>query len=150
LTILDTVYLWHGCGSTDAERQAAVQYASRISKGETNAIQLYEGENDQDELFWMALGNDEFAKANYWQWRRQASDIDPRIWRVSAKANPPVCQIQFSSRHWTDITNRSLKYNHSERSPRAIIPSILLTVFGSFLSRSGQWPEVIVPAFSLL
>lgn len=93
LKILDTVYIWHGCGSTDAERQAAVKYASQISYGEANAIQLYESENDQDELFWMALGDDDFAKADYWQWRRQASDVDPRIWRVNVMADPPIVAV---------------------------------------------------------
>lgn len=91
LTILDTIYVWHGCGSTDAERRAATQYASRIGKEQSPAIQLLEGENDSDELFWMALGDEEFAKADYWQWRRTSPETDPRIWRVDVKANPPVC-----------------------------------------------------------
>jgi hypothetical protein len=96
---LDTVYVWHGCGSTDAERQAAAEYAARISAGGANAIQLYEDKNDQDELFWMALGDDDFAKADYWQWRRQASDVDPRIWRVDARADPPVCFLHIPSEY---------------------------------------------------
>lgn len=90
LNILDTAYIWHGCGSTESERQAAVQYSSRIAKGGSPAIQLHEGEDDADDLFWMALGDDEYARADYWQWRRQISEADPRIWRVDAKANLPV------------------------------------------------------------
>ncbi|KXN85318.1 Gelsolin [Leucoagaricus sp. SymC.cos] len=93
LTILDTVYVWHGCGSTGAERQAALKYASRISEAGTNVIHLNEGENDQDELFWMVLGEEEFARADYWQWRRRASDIDPRIWRVDARADSPIIAV---------------------------------------------------------
>ncbi|KAF9447197.1 hypothetical protein P691DRAFT_776317 [Macrolepiota fuliginosa MF-IS2] len=93
LTILDAIYVWHGCGSTDEERQAAVQYASRIGNSGSSAIQLREGEDDDDELFWMALGDEEFARADYWQWRRQSSGIDPRVWRVDAKANPPVVAV---------------------------------------------------------
>lgn len=96
LTILDTIYVWHGCGSTEIEREAAVRYSSRVGKEGSPAVQLYEGENDDDELFWMALGDDEYAKANYWQWRRQTSETDPQIWHVDAKANPPVSILRPS------------------------------------------------------
>ena len=88
LTILDMVYIWHGCGSTDIERQAAIKYASRICGRRANIIEMFEAENDQVEAFWMVLGDEGFAKANYWQWRRYAPDIDPRIWRINATIYP--------------------------------------------------------------
>jgi hypothetical protein len=43
---------------------------------------LLEGETDNDEMFWMILGEDDFAKADYWKWRKVSSGIDPVIWRV--------------------------------------------------------------------
>ena len=34
-------------------------------------------------MFWMILGEDAFANANYWQWRPSAADAAPRVWVVS-------------------------------------------------------------------
>jgi len=91
------VYVWHGCGSTDIERQAAIKYASRICDRRANIIEMFEAENDQVEAFWMALGDEEFAKADYWQWRRNAPDVDPRIWRINATIYP-------TARHTSSLT----------------------------------------------
>ena len=67
------------------ERQAALEYAQSIVTSGANITELMDGENDNDEMFWMMLGSDEFAKAGYWQWRRDSTDVDPRIWRVNAE-----------------------------------------------------------------
>jgi hypothetical protein len=49
-------------------------------------------EGKEDDSFWMFLGQDTYAHADYWRFRKQATDdyVDPRIWRVdcSAKAEP--------------------------------------------------------------
>lgn len=84
LAILGTVYVWYGCGSTPGERQAALQYARSIEVGETTAIELYEGRKNNDEMFWMILGDEEYANADYWKWRNISPSIDPHIWRVTA------------------------------------------------------------------
>lgn len=34
-------------------------------------------------MFWMILGEEAFANANYWQWRPSAADINPRVLEVS-------------------------------------------------------------------
>jgi hypothetical protein len=104
---LDNVYVWHGCGSSDAERQAAQQYASRLEKDESSVIQLHEGENDTEELFWMALGDDDFARADYWRWRRSSIITDPQIWRVDAKSAVPVSLCGFAS--WCLLNTENFK-----------------------------------------
>lgn len=114
LNILDTVYIWHGCGSTEPERQAAVQYSSRITKGSSQAIQLHEGDDDADDLFWMALGDSEYARADYWQWRRQTAEVDPRIWRIDAGANLPVSILKSNGMRSYDNHNLGLSYSVSE------------------------------------
>lgn len=87
LTILDTVYVWHGCGSTDLERKAAIEYAEGLVRTSAPPVELLEGENDTDEMFWMILGDEQFAKADYWQWRKTSPVIDPSIWKVEASRN---------------------------------------------------------------
>lgn len=98
LAILGTVYVWYGCGSTPGERQAALQYARSIEVGETTAIELYEGRKNNDEMFWMILGDEEYANADYWKWRNISPSIDPHIWRVTASPDKDaVCCVLSSS-----------------------------------------------------
>jgi len=84
ISVLNSVYVWHGCGSTQTERQAACRYALTLTSSVDNVTELSQGENDDDEMFWMILGDDGFANADYWKWRRTSSFILPRIWRVNA------------------------------------------------------------------
>ncbi|KAF8633344.1 hypothetical protein AX17_004516 [Amanita inopinata Kibby_2008] len=85
LSILNTIYIWYGCGSTEAERQAASNYARSFVAAGQNPVELSESENDEDDMFWMILGGRGFAKADYWKWRRDMSMADPRVWRVEAE-----------------------------------------------------------------
>ncbi|KAL1673762.1 hypothetical protein EV122DRAFT_221985 [Schizophyllum commune] len=87
-SILNTQYVWHGRGSTTQEREAALQYAKALSGGAEDAItRLTEGEDDQDEMFWAMLGDDAWASADYWQWRKEATNVDPRVWLVEDGAS---------------------------------------------------------------
>jgi len=83
LTVLGNAYVWHGLGSLDSERSAAVQYAGKLG-GEIT--ELFQGNNDSDETFWMVLGDEDYATADYWKWRRSSSRTDPRIWRIDASS----------------------------------------------------------------
>jgi hypothetical protein len=65
--------------------------------GGTPAIELYESGKNNDEMFWMILGDDEYANADYWKWRSNASSIDPRIWRVKARTDKDVVCCTLSS-----------------------------------------------------
>jgi len=85
LSILDTLYVWYGRGSTPQERLAALGYARSLAATGSSVIELTEGEDDNDEMFWMILGDRGYAKADYWKWRRTASVPDPRVWRIDAK-----------------------------------------------------------------
>lgn len=84
LTILDTLYVWHGCGSRQQERDAALKYAQGLAAKGSTVFELIEDESDDDEMFWMILGDDEYAKADYWKWRRTAPEISPRLWRIDS------------------------------------------------------------------
>ncbi|KAI3618752.1 gelsolin repeat [Moniliophthora roreri] len=93
LTLLDTVYVWHGRGSTDLERRAALQYGRLLS---SNIVEFIQGINDEEEMFWMVLGEGEFAIADYWRWKRMSPEHDPRIWLVDAsQPGEPVATVDF-------------------------------------------------------
>ncbi|KAG6378251.1 hypothetical protein JVT61DRAFT_13957 [Boletus reticuloceps] len=83
-TILDNIYVWHGCGSVAAERTAALRYAQDMATKGTLVKELVEGENDGDEeMFWMIVGDSEsYAKADYWRWRHSIVPSGPRCWLV--------------------------------------------------------------------
>ncbi|KAJ3514326.1 hypothetical protein NLJ89_g2435 [Agrocybe chaxingu] len=85
VTILDSVYVWHGRGSSAQERKSAFQYANALLDNKGTPIELVEGENDADEMFWMIMGDTEFAAADYWRWRKMSPHIDPFVWRVDIK-----------------------------------------------------------------
>ncbi len=97
VSVLDTLWVWHGRGSTDVERRAAIDYSRRLSDNNSpvipNVVEVREG--DEDEMFWMLLGNDGYASADHWKWRRDAgNDVELRVWKVDCDAqNPPVTRL---------------------------------------------------------
>lgn len=88
VSILDQIYVWHGCGSTPKERNAARDYAQASAVKGTSITELREGDNDvNDEMFWMVLGDSgDYAKADYWRFRSASAPCDPRCWIVDATA----------------------------------------------------------------
>jgi hypothetical protein len=108
LSVLGTVYVWYGCGSTPRERQAALQYARRLEVSDTPPIELHES-GKKDEMFWMILGDEEYANADYWKWRNTSSLIDPRIWRVNALTDKDVVCCILSSPYsgWLTLLSKA-------------------------------------------
>ena len=51
LTILGSIYVWHGRGSIDSEKTGAIKYAKSMMTPELTLTELHEGE--EDEMFWM-------------------------------------------------------------------------------------------------
>ncbi|KAL1715806.1 hypothetical protein EV715DRAFT_255726 [Schizophyllum commune] len=97
-SILNTQYVWHGRGSTTQEREAALQYAKTLSGGAEDAItRLTEGEDDQDEMFWAMLGDEAWASADYWQWRKEAANVNPRVWLVEDGASKVTSSVVLST-----------------------------------------------------
>jgi hypothetical protein len=88
------VYIWHGQGALPTERQAARAYAKGLG---SDLVEMTQGEDDNDEMFWMAFGSDEFAKANYWKWRQVTDDPNPRIWAIDSRAQNKVCYLETSN-----------------------------------------------------
>ena len=65
--------------------------------GDDPAIELYENEKNNDEMFWMILGDEDYANADYWKWRNNSPLIDARIWRVNAHTDENVvCAYSLS------------------------------------------------------
>ncbi len=91
VSILSTVYVWHGRGSPPAERNAALDYAKTLASNPDEVVILIENEgDDEEEMFWMVLGDDaEYAKAEYWKWRPSVG-FAPRTWSVDADRKNPV------------------------------------------------------------
>ncbi|KAI0645465.1 hypothetical protein C8Q79DRAFT_1001065 [Trametes meyenii] len=92
VSILETYYVWHGRGSTTAEQHAARKYAYGLASSPGNVLELPEDESYAEEMFWMILGEGEYAKADYWQWRASVSAVDPRAWVVNAQTGGEVVQ----------------------------------------------------------
>ncbi|RDX50089.1 hypothetical protein OH76DRAFT_481347 [Lentinus brumalis] len=84
ISILDTFYVWHGRGSTAAEQRAALSYAQSLAPSTDSVVEFTEEESQADEMFWMILGEGDYAKADYWKWRPTAPIVDPRAWIVDA------------------------------------------------------------------
>ncbi|KAI0253990.1 hypothetical protein BJV78DRAFT_100670 [Lactifluus subvellereus] len=94
LTLLGTSYVWHGKGSLPRERQAALGYAQSLSAEGTSPVELVERESDDNEMFWMLLGDaDDYANADYWKWRPKSVIRLPRIWRVDALCPPHITAV---------------------------------------------------------
>ncbi|KAJ7901960.1 hypothetical protein B0H14DRAFT_2669273 [Mycena olivaceomarginata] len=94
VSILSTVYVWHGRGSTPVERTAAVEYAKTLTSNPDEISVLIENEGDDDEMFWMVLGDDaEYAKADYWRWRPSVG-FTPRIWSVDSSRKNAISAVQ--------------------------------------------------------
>ncbi|KAJ7497417.1 hypothetical protein FB451DRAFT_1120918 [Mycena latifolia] len=94
VSILDTLFVWHGCGSTSVERKAAIEYGQTLTSSPDNIVVLIENENDDDEMFWMVLGDEaEYAKADYWKWRPSLA-LTPRIWNVEAARKDAISPVQ--------------------------------------------------------
>jgi hypothetical protein len=90
LTLLGTSYVWHGKGSLPKERLAAFEYAQSLTAEGSNPVELIEKESDDNEFFWMMLGDAGYASADYWRWRPKMATTLPRIWRVDASSAPYV------------------------------------------------------------
>ena len=39
-------------------------------------------EGNEDGMIWMFLGEDRYAKADYWKWRKNEKGVDPRVWKI--------------------------------------------------------------------
>ncbi len=92
ISILDTFYVWHGRGSTAAEQRAALGYAQSLAPSTDNVVEFTEEESQADEMFWMILGEGDYAKADYWKWRPTTPIVDPRAWIVDATQEEEVSE----------------------------------------------------------
>ncbi|KAI9509736.1 hypothetical protein F5148DRAFT_977834 [Russula earlei] len=104
LTLLGTLYVWHGKGSLPEERQAALGYALSLP-AESCLVELIEHESDNNEVFWMMLGDADYASADYWKWRPDLATALPRIWRVDASSDPHLTTVlAFSTESKIDLS----------------------------------------------
>ncbi|KAG8745209.1 hypothetical protein FRC10_008521 [Ceratobasidium sp. 414] len=85
ITALDAVYVWHGRGSTPSERDLAGRYAKSIAGPEGEADEFDEGK--EDPMFFMLLGEDPWANADYWKYRAPLgrAAVRPRMFCIDAR-----------------------------------------------------------------
>ncbi|KAG8963704.1 hypothetical protein FRC03_002676 [Tulasnella sp. 419] len=92
-SIIDTIYVFHGKGSTDVERGEAYLYAQSISSNDgANIVQFEEG--SEDLMFSMSLGDDDYASADFWRFRKNVLDTSTWLYKVDTGDNPKVQWIQ--------------------------------------------------------
>jgi hypothetical protein len=72
------------------ERNAALAYARSLNGQPDGIIELNEGENDEDDMFWMILGERDYAQAQYWKWRPKTEEVDQKVWKVKIGAKEQV------------------------------------------------------------
>ncbi|KAG8690551.1 hypothetical protein FRC11_010803 [Ceratobasidium sp. 423] len=95
VTVLDAVYVWHGRGTTQPEREAAAAYGRMIVGPEKEIEEFDEGK--EDPMFFMLLGDHAWANADYWKYRASLGKVAhrPRMFLVDArdKKQPVSCHI---------------------------------------------------------
>ncbi|KAG8784351.1 hypothetical protein FRC12_018776 [Ceratobasidium sp. 428] len=100
ITALDAVYVWHGRGSTPNERNLAIAYAKSIAGPEKEVEEFDEGK--EDPMFFMLLGEDPWANADYWKYRAPLGKaaVRPRMFCIDAKdkKQPVSCHIPSPSK----------------------------------------------------
>ncbi|GAW05454.1 gelsolin repeat [Lentinula edodes] len=143
LTVLETIYVWYGRGSVASERKAALAYGRSLGE---NIVELQEGQDDGDEMFWMILGEKAFANANYWQWRPSAADINPRVLEVSEQTVKPVDFLQNVSTmvHLVDCVWEYFIIVGSEARTQRQNIRIALYVASELVRRVG-WQRPYIP-----
>ncbi|CAE6513557.1 unnamed protein product [Rhizoctonia solani] len=95
VTALDAVYVWHGRGTTQLEREAAAAYGRMITGPEKEIEEFDEGK--EDPVFFMLLGDDAWANADYWKYRAPLGKVSyrPRMFLIDARnrKQPVSCHI---------------------------------------------------------
>lgn len=82
--------MWHGRGATAQEKQAALTYAQALAPTPSSVIELSEEAGDDDEMFWIILGEGDYGKADYWRWKPNSESWRPRIWLVDSTADSGI------------------------------------------------------------
>lgn len=89
LSILGTIYIWHGRGSSEDEQKVALTFAATISQKSLPMIEFNEG--SEDSVFWMILGQAGYANAHHWKFRNHLDRLGARIYAIdSSKTRTPV------------------------------------------------------------
>ena len=68
------------------ERNAARMYSRTLG---SNMTEISEGEEGQAGMFWMVLGEGDYANADYWRWRPGSKDAEASAWHVTSKNGIP-------------------------------------------------------------
>ena len=88
-SLLGTFYTWYGHGTILEEKRAALEYAQSMAAS-SNVIELTEEEDDADEMFWMMLGEREYAQAEHWKWKPSTPGAIARIWALQRSSSQDV------------------------------------------------------------
>lgn len=124
ITALDAVYVWHGRGTTQTERESAATNARTIAGPEKDIEEFEEGK--EDPMFFMLLGEDPWANADYWKYRSQLAKtaVRPRMFIVDARDKKQPVRLGFGlligSRVLTTLELGVLPYSVGEQGDTRI------------------------------
>ncbi|KAH9940487.1 uncharacterized protein BXZ73DRAFT_42698 [Epithele typhae] len=93
VSILETFYVWHGRGAVPTEQAAALAYAQSLAPSPDSIVELTEAESELEDMFWMVLGEGDYARADYWRWRAETEIVDPRVWVVDASRKDTLLPV---------------------------------------------------------
>ena len=98
--MIGSVYVFHGRGSSEAERAQSRKYADSLALPGVTPVVFEEGQ--EDEMFAMMLGEENHAMADFWKYRNLVDDCLADLYRVDNRMSPPVCLIVLCTQRHID------------------------------------------------
>ncbi len=86
--MIGSVYVFHGRGSSEAERAQSRKYADNLVLPGVTPV-VFE-EDQEDEMFAMMLGEESHAMADFWKYRNLVDDCVADLYRIDSSAKPIV------------------------------------------------------------
>ena len=119
-------------------------YALGFGEGEEVLPQeLLEGGEDQDEMFSMMLGDDDYAMADYWQWRATSKRTDPAIWRIQDDGGDQLVRsFLLSGLFPFSSLTRPSRWSLSRQKTPFNLQFTSLIAFGKSSSWLARTPEI--------
>ena len=94
VSVLDALYVWHGRGANQIEREAASTYAKKLATDSVTCTEFDEG--NEEEMFWMMLGEEPYANSNCWSFKLDSDTVQPKLYRIDAAKSGKVVSRALS------------------------------------------------------
>jgi hypothetical protein len=128
--MIGSVYVFHGRGSSEAERTQSRKYAdSLVLPGVTPVV--FE-EDQEDEMFAMMLGEESHAMADFWKYRNLVDDCVADLYRIDGSAKP-IVRLSLRSYSWSNTRCLTEQIQQlGEVAAECIDPSAVFVLDGTF------------------